>query len=235
LDILLTTPYFIASISSQNLLSARSLYVGVHIDGYVGDSACTVDLGDNKELVKASEEALKNAIDVIHTGIEIGKIGRVIQETIQSYGFSPIKNLSGHSVGRFSVHGKPTIPNFDTGDTTQLTEGQVLAIEPFATDGEGAIYESGNPEIFMLTGKKPVRNIFTRQILKEIEKYQGLPFTTRWLTRKFSLPKVRYALRELSNLEILHDFPPLPDKKKGLVSQAEHTIIVGKKAEVITL
>ena len=213
--------------------------VGVHVDGYVADTACSVDLSkDNRHqnLIKASEEALANAIKIVKAGVAIGDIGKVIHESIYKYGFSPIKNLSGHSVGYYEIHGAPSIPNFNTGEDTPLQENIVIAIEPFATNGAGVVYERDNANVFMLTGKKAVRNQITRDVLKEVERFKGLPFTERWLTKKgISLPKVNFALKEMDNLGILHKFPPLPDRNKGLVSQAEHTLIVKKDGcEVIT-
>jgi methionyl aminopeptidase len=219
---------------SFNANDLVKLDVGVHVDGYVGDSALTVDLGAHHELVTASKKALEEVLKMIKPGVTLGEIGELIQSTIGNYGFRPIKNLSGHSVGKFIVHGPPTIPNVATGDPTELEDGMVIAIEPFATEGAGMVYESGEATIFKLTGKKTPRSAFTREVLKEVEKYDGLPFTTRWLTKKFSLPKVSFALRELDNLEILKKFPPLPDKDKGLVSQHEHTVIVKDKPEIIT-
>jgi methionyl aminopeptidase len=202
------------------------LDVGVTVDGYVGDSAATVDLGDNAKLVEASSEALKKAIEAVRPGAEIGEIGKAIQEAITSYGFAPVKNLSGHSVGQYIFHGSPSIPNYNSGDKTRLEKGEVIAIEPFATTGMGVIYESGVANIFSQVNEKPVRNMITRQVLSEIGKYRGMPFTTRWLARKFPLVKVNYALRELSQLDVIRAYPPLPERAGGLVSQAEHTMIV---------
>ncbi len=209
--------------------------IGAHIDGYVSDTAITIDLGDHKELVKASKEALENAIRLVKAGVLVSDIGRAIQETITKYGFAPIRNLSGHGVGRWIVHQAPSIPNIDTGSKTMLEEGMIIAIEPFASTGAGLIYEQDDAEVFMLTGKRPVRNLITRNVLKDIEKLGGLPFCTRQLCKNNSPAKVNFALREIDQVGILQKFPPLPDKNKGLVSQHEHTIIVGeKKAEVIT-
>lgn len=212
-----------------------SLDVGVHVNGAIGDTACTVDLsGKHADLVKASEEALEAAIKIIKPGIALGEIGKAIHAVIIKYGFSPITNLSGHGLGLYDVHTAPTIPNFDTGDKTKLEKGMVIAIEPFATAGAGIIYESSNANIFMLVDVKPVRNPITRKVLQEIANYNNLPFCTRWLAKKFSLPQIKFALRELRNLNILKEFPPLPDKAHGLVSQAEHTILVDEKVEVLT-
>ena len=131
------------------------LDVGVHINGYVGDTACTVDLsGKNSKLVEASRKALDEALKLVKPGVEIRKIGAKIHEVITSYGFSPIRNLSGHGLDQYVIHKKPSIPNYDNGDKTKLIEGQVIAIEPFASAGSGVIYESGSANIFMLKGKK---------------------------------------------------------------------------------
>jgi methionyl aminopeptidase len=213
-----------------------SLDLGVHIDGFIGgDTALTVDLSNqNQELVKASREALNNAIKIVKPGVKLREIGKVIHETITSYGFAPVRNLSGHGLDKFNIHSKPSVPNYDNGDETELQEDQLIAIEPFASKGAGIVYESGNASVFQLSGKRPVRNLFTRQILKEIEKYQGLPFCRRWLVEKFSLPKVNFALKELKTLEILREYPPLVDKSHGLVSQAEHTLIIKEKPIILT-
>jgi methionyl aminopeptidase len=212
-----------------------SIDIGVHVKGFIGDTAATVDLsGEFTDLVKASEEALKEAIKIVQIGTPVNEIGKVIQETISGFGFAPIKNLTGHGLSEFNIHDKPTIPNFDTGDETRLEKGMVIAIEPFATNGAGMVYEREQGNIFSLINKKPVRSQFAREILNEIVKYEGLPFTTRWLARKFSLPKVNFALRELLKNDIIKSYPPLPEKNKGIVTQAEHSLIIDDKVEVTT-
>ncbi|MBI4150029.1 type II methionyl aminopeptidase [Candidatus Woesearchaeota archaeon] len=212
------------------------LDLGVHIDGQVVDSATTINLGEKKydELVKASREALNNAIKTLGPGVAVTEVGKAIQETIESLGFKPVRNLCGHGIGHYIVHAPPSIPNYNTGDQTKLHDGQLIAIEPFASTGAGLIYEATEAEVFMMVGKKPVRSMITRNVLKEIDTFHGLPFTTRWLAIKFSLPQVNFALRDLQNIGILRAYPPLIDKAHGLVSQAEHSIIVGEKPEVLT-
>ena len=211
------------------------LDVGVHVDGFIGDTALTVDLsGKYENLVKASKEALENAIKAVKPGAKISEIGRAIQDAIQRYGFSPVRNLSGHGLGQYQIHTNPNIPNFDNGDNTKIEKGMVFAIEPFASTGAGVVQDSGIATVFELESIKPVRNIITRQVLKEIESYHGLPFTTRWLTRKFGV-KARYALKEMGQLDMLHQHPPLADKNKGIISQAEHTILVDNDGKVVVL
>ena len=210
-----------------------SLDVGVHINGYIADNAVTVDLsGKHEDLVKASREALENAVKKIKPGISLAEIGRTIQETIQKYNFSPVRNLSGHGLAQYTQHTKPNIPNFENNDNSKIKEGMVFAVEPFASTGAGIVEEAGIPTVFSLEKIKPVRSPITREVLKELENYENLPFTSRWLTKKFGA-RTKIALRELEQLGIIHSYPPLVDRNKGLVSQAEHTVLVDDDGKVI--
>ncbi len=211
------------------------LDVGVHIDGCIADTALTVDLsGKYGELVKASRDALDNALKIIKPGVSLGEIGRVIHETITKAGFSPIKNLSGHGLGEFAIHTPPSVPNFDNGNKNVLKEGDVIAIEPFASTGSGMVQESSPATVFTLIKDSGVRDPITRNILKEIKTYHELPFAKRWLEQKFTTNKTNFALKQLTNAECLHAHPPLFDSARGMVSQAEHSVIVGDKSIVFT-
>ena len=207
--------------------------LGVHVNGAVGDNAYTIDLsGKYSDLVNAAQKALEEALNVIKVGTTLGEIGKAIQETISSYGYAPVKNLSGHGIGIYNIHSKPTIPNYDNGDKNTIKDGMVFAVEPFATTGAGLVHEAGISTVFVLEKKKPVRSPITREILKEIETYEGLPFTTRWLTRKFGA-KANFALREISQLDIIKSYPPLVEVDKGIVSQAEHSVLVDAEEIVV--
>ena len=210
------------------------LDVGVSIDGYIADNAITYDLGNNKELVDASREALNEALKLIKPGVKISEISKKIQEVITSKGFTPIKNLSGHGLGRYKVHEAPTIPNIEIENDYELEEGMIIAIEPFATNGAGIVYESSNPTIFTLITEKPLRRPDARKILQEIKTYKGLPFASTTLFKKFGKPQTLFALKEMKQQGMLREHPPLIDKAKGLVSQAEHSVIVQKEPIVYT-
>ncbi|RJS69344.1 type II methionyl aminopeptidase [Methanophagales archaeon] len=202
------------------------LDIGTHIDGYIGDSAVTVDLsGNNEGLVKASEAALNEAIKIIRAGISTIEIGEVIENTIREHGYKPIVNLSGHGLLRYNSHAPPAIPNVKYEHGVILRENDVIAIEPFVTDATaaGKVVESGNAEIYSLIKAKPVRLREGKKLLEEIKKYQGLPFAKRWLPRE----RLDLALRTLENTKgVLRDYPVLREEGNGLVSQAEHTVIV---------
>jgi len=210
--------------------------IGVHIDGWVGgDNAVTIDLSkEHADLVKASREALNNALKMVKPGVKLKEIGAVIHEAITGYGFSPVRNLSGHGLGHYTVHERPSIPNYDNGDDTELKEDDLIAIEPFATNGAGIIYESSPATIFSLVNKRPVRLPIARKVIDEVDKLQGLPFTTRWISKKFSAAQARLAIMHLKRQEIIKEYPPLIDKNHGLVSQAEHSLIVKDTPVILT-
>ncbi|MEM4266919.1 MAG: type II methionyl aminopeptidase [Candidatus Nanoarchaeia archaeon] len=209
------------------------LDVGVHIDGAIGDTACTIDLGDNKDLVEASEKALQEALKMFVPGTKIGEIGKVVQNVIKEYNFVPIINLTGHQVEKYNLHAGIVIPNYDNGDPRVLKEGQIFAVEPFATNGEGKVIEGKPSSIYKLATIKQVRDQKIRKMIQFIaEEYHELPFAKRWVVKKF--PNANFALTLLEKEGILHHYPQLPEKTKGLVSQAEHTVIVGEKPKITT-
>jgi len=201
---------------------------GVHVNGWVADNAITIEVGTKKytKLIEASAKALENAIKIVKPGIEVREIGKVIGKTIKSYGFEPIVNLNGHGLAEYVVHDHPTIPNFDNGDTTKLKKGQAIAIEPFATDGIGIIKDGKPCGIYELINPKPVRMPQAREVLKLIqEKYKTMPFSIRWI----KTPGAAFILNNLEKEGILKQHTQLPEKSGGMVSQKEHSLIVGHK------
>ena len=135
-------------------------------------------------------------------------------------------------MGVYDIHTNPTLPNYDNGDKTKLTENMTFAVEPFSTNGNGIVAEKGHPTVFMMQHKRNVRSLITREVLKEIESYENLPFAERWLTKKFGA-KANFALRELGQLGMIHQFPPLVEASKGIVAQAEHSILIDENGEVV--
>jgi len=209
------------------------LDVGVHIDGFIGDNALTVDLSnENGKLVEAAEKALDAAVCTVRAGAKLCEIGAEVETAIKGYGFKPIANLTGHSLGEYELHSGVEIPNIDNKDPNQLQEGMVLAIEPFATNGEGRVSESPEVEIFALEEKFPVRMRESRRLLTYVEEnYRTLPFAERWLYKDFhSKLLLHAALRELIFSGSFRQYPVLKDSGKGLVSQTELTVVVEKDA-----
>ena len=206
------------------------LDIGVHIDGYIADTAKTVDLSGHPDLLKASESALEKAIEFIHGGVNTADIGGVIEDEITSFGYKPVINLTGHGLAQYIQHAPPSIPNKRIPHGVVLEEGDIIAIEPFATDGAGKIHDAGNAEIYHIVGDRPVRHPSARKLLKEIEKYKTLPFAKRWLGER-----VDFAMLQLVRAQIIQSYPILKEIEGGLVSQAEHTVFITEDGcEVIT-
>jgi len=206
------------------------LDLGVQIDGYIADTATTVDLGNNALLLEASEQALVSAIKVIRPGVSAGEIGAAVQNEIESRGYRPIANLTGHGLDRYILHRPPTIPNIGINGGVVLEEGMVFAIEPFATTGSGHVGEKTRKEIYSQISQKPVRIPAARAILNTVKDRHGLPFARRWLNDK----KMDIALSALVRSQILHVYPVLSDIPGSLVSQHEHTVIVTGEGCVVT-
>ncbi|MFB6101955.1 MAG: type II methionyl aminopeptidase [Haloplanus sp.] len=199
------------------------LDVGVHVDGYIADAATTVDLSGNPELVEAAEEALDVAIDAVEPGADTGTIGAEIEDVIHGYGYTPVLNLSGHGVEQWDAHTGPSVPNRGVDHGAELEVGDVIAIEPFATDGRGKVSEGGKEEIYGLEHERSVRNRQARKVLDVVtEEYRTLPFAARWL----DVPRAEMALRRLKQQDVIHGYPVLKEQAGRLVSQAEHTVIV---------
>jgi len=209
------------------------LDVGANVKGAIGDNAVTIDLsGKWTDLLKASRAAVEAVEKMLGPGIALSEVGKTIQETIQGFGFSPVKNLSGHGLGPWNIHTDPSVPNFDNNNPQQLKPGMYIAVEPFATNGKGMIHEGGHPTLFSVVRKKPIRGPIARNVLNEVLKFNGLPFTTRWLTPKFSEGQVRLAFRELLGVGILHEYPPLIEDNNGMVSQAENSFFIDENSAV---
>ncbi|EFW89900.1 methionine aminopeptidase [Haladaptatus paucihalophilus DX253] len=200
-----------------------NLDIGVHVDGWLADTAITVDLSGHDELAEASAEALDAALELVEPGVETGEIGAEIESVIEGYGYNPVVNLSGHGLAHYEQHTEPNIPNLGVERGVELQVGDVVAIEPFATDGTGKVGEGAEEEIFALERESSVRDRSARQALSQItEEFRTLPFATRWLD--VSRPKM--ALRRLKMNNIVHGYPVLKEEDGCLVSQKEHSVIV---------
>lgn len=211
------------------------LDVGVHVDGKIGDSACSINVSSDKdlELIRASKDALKVAIENFRPGVTLGSIGKAIEEVIVGYGFKPIKNLSGHEIKEYELHAGAIVPNYDNQDNSELREGQIFAIEPFATTGDGYVKDGKLSGIYGVVMLKNVR--MGREVLKYIfENYKTLPFARKWIVKEFSEFKANFSLRVLERDGVIQQYKQLVERSQGRVSQAEHTVIVKDKPIVLT-
>ena len=213
------------------------LDLGVHVDGYIADTALTFRIGmEEDELMEAAREALENAIATVRAGVKIREIGKAIEDTIRGKGFNPIVNLSGHKIERFKLHAGVSIPNvYRQADTYELKEGDVIAIEPFATTGAGQVIEVPPALIFMYIRDRPIRSAQARRLLIHIKReYNGLPFAYRWLQGFMPEGQLKLALSQLDRAGAIYSYPILREVRGGMVTQFEHTVIVEKDGAYIT-
>ncbi|MFH1978706.1 MAG: type II methionyl aminopeptidase [Candidatus Aenigmatarchaeota archaeon] len=208
--------------------------IGTHVDGYIGDMAFTY-CSEKNPLIEAVEKTLDSAISIVKPGVTISEIGEKIESTAKSLGYGVIVNLTGHTIDRYVFHGHPSIPNIANDSDYELKDGEVIAIEPFVTTGNGHVKESNVVEIYRFLQQKSVRLPEARKILEIAEKeYEKFPFAKRWLQKKFSPIKVSMALRQLEHVGAIESYPVLRENSNKKIAQAEHTIIVLDKPIITT-
>ncbi|HEY3094764.1 MAG TPA: type II methionyl aminopeptidase [Nitrososphaera sp.] len=215
--------------------------IGVHIDGYIADTAVTVCYDPRYEaLVKAAETALGEAVRMTRANTKASDIGRVIEGTITKFGFRPIQNLSGHSLQQYTIHAGKSIPNIWTiGSSFTLLPNEAYAIEPFVTtkDGMGAVREGDVKNIFGITSRKPVKDKEADELLELVwSRFRTLPFALRWLTDRYDEKDLRRLVDILIRKRNVHAYPILVEGHGKVVVQAEHTLIPSESGvNVITL
>ncbi|MFB6282665.1 MAG: type II methionyl aminopeptidase [Halobacteria archaeon] len=209
-----------------------NLDIGVHVDGWIADSAVTVDLSGHPEIEEASAEALDAALETVEAGVSTADVGAAIEETIEGYGLNPVYNLTGHGLGEYEQHTSPSIPNRAVDQGVELEEDMVIAIEPFATDGSGHVDQGSSKQIYSLNepGAR-VRSRRVRDLLEEIEEeYSTLPFAKRWLESD----RLDMNLRRLESNDVIEGYPVLKEDDGKYVSQKEHTVIVEENGCEVT-
>ena len=204
--------------------------IGVHIDGYIADTAVTVCYDPKYQaLTKAAEVALSEAVKIARTNTKASDIGRIIETTITKLGFRPIHNLSGHSLQQYTIHAGKSIPNIWTrGSSFALLSNEAYAIEPFVTtkDGQGVVYEGKIKNIFGITSRKPLKDKEADDLLEYIwSRFKTLPFAIRWLTDSHDEKNVRRLMDILIKRKNVHAYPILVEGHGKMVAQAEHTLI----------
>ena len=204
--------------------------VGAHLDGAIADTADTVEVGGthrHENLVRAAHDALRDGIAQVRPGVRVDEVSRAIAQAIRARGLRPIEDLTGHSIERYLLHAGKSIPNVPGASDATLIEGEVIAIEPFATNGVGHIANGpfGNIARFRSDPgpSDPVlAGLFGR--------FRTLPFAMRWATT----PEAQAALRRARRW--LQTYPVFLERGHGLVAQAEHTVLVGPgRAEILSV
>jgi methionyl aminopeptidase len=212
--------------------------VGIHVDGFVADSAFSIDLEDseeNRRIIEAAEAGLRAGLEKFGKGVPLNEVGAAIDLAVSKKGFVAIRNLTGHLIEQYNLHAGMNVPNYDNGQTTEVLKG-LYAVEPFATNGHGRVKDgkpSGIYSVNIMEGN--VRDNFAREVLAFIdEEYLGLPFCSRWIYRRFG-SRGLLALRQIEQAGILHQYAQLIEENRGKVAQAEHTVLIlGNGERIVT-
>jgi len=204
------------------------LDVGACVDGYLGDTAATVEVGTKNwtRMIEASRQGLEVAIEMMRPGVDLNVVGASIERTIRAAGFVPIENLTGHSMERYNLHAGLSVPNVGNSAVTGTVKvGDVVAIEPFATNGHGSVGGRKPSNIYRLVRKREVRSEEAEAFMLAIdESYGGLPFAERWCWQH--TPKPGQLLRRLIRIGCVSSYPILKEVGNGIVTQAEHTVLI---------
>jgi methionyl aminopeptidase len=205
---------------------------GSHVDGCIADTAFTIALNpDHESLVKAAVDATNVAIQMMRPGAKLNTIGALIEDTIKSAGFEPIKQLSGHQLKEYELHADKQVPCVSGKSEVLVEEGEAYAIETFASTGSGNISDLPRPLIYQLLPMRvPVRFRGTKQFLGIARKeYKEFPFAKRWMAEKMSPASLEMAIKELEKNGALFGHHILAEEKGEFVSQHEHTIIITER------
>lgn len=210
--------------------------VGVHVDGYIADTAATREVSTKKwrDLIRATEDAVFAALEIVKPGVELRELGEVIEIEIKKFGFHPIVNLSGHALARYDLHAGFTVPNFDNSSNYRIERGAALAIEPFACNGVGKVVEARHSTIFKLERTRGARLPVEKELVKHIEEeYKGLPFSRRVLEARFKR-NLGFVLARLVQKGVLKNYSTLREASGAFVSQTEHSALVLDETIVFT-
>ncbi|CRK36551.1 hypothetical protein BN1723_015098 [Verticillium longisporum] len=211
---------------------------GVHVNGRIVDSAFTLAFEPKYDnLLTAVREATNAGVKEAGIDVRVGDIGGVIQEVMESYEVEidgttypvkSIRNLNGHTIERWSIHGAKSVPIVKSNDTTKMEEGDVFAVETFGSTGNGYVRDDMEVSHYAKRGDSnvPLRLDSAKRLLNVINKNFGtLPFCRRYLDR-LGQEKYLLGLNNLVSAGIVEAYPPLVDKKGSYTAQFEHTILI---------
>ena len=214
--------------------------VGASIDGYLSDTAASVVVGSSElqALADSARAALEAARSVMAPGVRVFDIGRQIESAIRSRGFKPVKNLTGHTIARYTLHAGLSIPNYADRAMAwkRLGPGTVVAVEPFSTSGRGLVVDGPRAFIYSATGRKPKGLSEGAAGLLDfvLKKYSTLPFAVRWLASEWGSANLERYLDELVRFRALASYPVLIEAARAPVAQFEHTFVILKDKVVVT-
>lgn len=212
---------------------------GAERNGALSDNALTVEVGGggrHARLIEAAEACLKTAVEILGPNANLGDVGAAIELTAKDFGFRTIQNLTGHSLEPWNLHAGLTVPNVGMRIARRPRIGDVLACEPFVTDGQaGRVENSGPGNIYHFQRSRPLRLPSQKRLLAHIERvHPKLPFAERWMAGVIEPAKLGFNLSQLQRETLLRHYPALSEASGGMVAQAESTLVVTEDGVVAT-
>mmetsp|Transcript_55992 Transcript_55992/g.157778 ORF Transcript_55992/g.157778 Transcript_55992/m.157778 type:complete len:540 (-) Transcript_55992:39-1658(-) len=212
---------------------------GVQVGGRIVDCAFTIAFDPKYDsIIEASQDGTNTGIKNAGIDARFSDIGASIQEAIESYEIElggktlpvkPVRNLNGHSISPYQIHGGKSVPITKNNESTTMEEGEFYAIETFASCGKGYVVEDLDCSHYMKIFNAPhipLRVKSSKALLHAIEQNFGtLAFCRRWLD---DLGQTRHlmALKNLVDNDLVQPYPPLCDARGSYVTQMEHTILL---------
>ena len=224
---------------------------GVQINGRIIDSAFTVAFDEQYDpLLEAVKAATNEGVRLAGIDVPLCDLGAAIQEVMESYEVTidgvtypvkPIRNLNGHNIEPWRIHGGKSVPSVKGHDATRMEELEVFAVETFGSTGRGEVVEDYECSHYMRNadaGYVPIRLNRSKQLLGHLDKTFGtLPWCLRWIERPDGgsahvngqagkQERYKGALKNLVDLGVVNEYPPLCDKPGSYTAQYEHTFIL---------
>ncbi len=215
--------------------------IGIQVNGRICDSAFTLTWEDtHNPLLEAVRAATDEGIRQAGIDARLGEIGAAIQEVMESHSYEVdgktldvkcVRNLQGHSIERYAIHGGKSVPIVAQPDlNVKMEEGEYFAIETFGSTGRGYVVDKGECSHYAkrrgAPGGASLRVQSAQTLLYAINKNFGtLPFCRRYLDR-IGEKNYLLGLKTLVNQGIVQDYPPLCDVEGAMTAQFEHTILL---------
>ena len=220
---------------------------GVHVGGCIVDSAFTVSLSnDYDQLIDVSRKSTQLAIDNCGVDAVLGDIGGIVEEFIESqevdirgklYPLKSVRDLTGHLIFPYMIHGPKSIPNFKIKYDVRMEENEFYAVETFPTTGTGRTVMDLECSHYMINTDRIVKNLdrdgglprlgvrenFLFKRLREIR--QTLPFCKKWL-KNDGIKGYQIPLKNLVNMGLVNSYPPIMSQKGSYVAQHEQTVFI---------
>lgn len=220
---------------------------GTQINGRIIDSAWTVAFNEQyNPLLDAVRAATNEGVKQAGIDVRLADIGAAIQEVMESYEIElngktyqvkSIRNLNGHSIAPYIIHGGKSVPIVKGTETSvKMEEGELFAIETFGSTGRGVVLEDLECSHYMAVPNadgNSLRSDKAKALLKHIDKHFGtLAFARKWLDRTGQDRHILH-LNQLVEAGCVNKYPPLCDIKGCYTAQYEHTILLKPTAKEV--